>query len=49
MSTTYNPDKLAEAIKAFGEERLEEYKKVHLEARLAKDESGYILYTHTNK
>jgi hypothetical protein len=31
----YDNTRLAEAIKAFGEERLEEYKKVHLEARLA--------------
>ena len=35
MTTTYNPEKLAEAIKAFGKERLEELREEFPRGRLA--------------
>ena len=40
MSTTYNQEKLAEAIKAFGKERLEEYYKRFPEGRLAQKKNS---------
>ena len=48
MSTTYNPDKLAEAIKAFGKERLEELQREY-NGRLAYMETDTLLLCNPPK
>ncbi len=45
-STIYNQDKLAEAIKAFGEERLEELREEFPRGRLAEQEGDVYLHIH---